>query len=470
MEDNRFIYIDEIYNQQVKFKEECKETSVYNRVQLLKKLKATILHKEGEIKDAIYKDFRKSIIETETTEILTSILEINHFIKNLKKWTKSKSVGSSLMFASTSAKLLYEPKGNTLIITPWNYPFQLPLVHLIASVAAGNTVILKLSEFTPHINAVIKSIIIQVFVSNHVAIVEGEIEETTHLLALKFDHIHFTGSPAVGKIIMQAASKNLTDITLELGGKSPVFVDKNINIKEVVRNLLWAKFVNMGQTCIAPDYLLVDKAIEQEFDHAWKEEILNAFGINPIESNDLARIINTKQFDRLENYLNELKNSDTNWIVSGTNNKSDLFIHPTVLKNVPINCALMEDEIFGPILPIIYYQDIQQALQIVRSKEKPLALYIFSKKQDYINYVLGNTTAGGTTVNDAMLHIMHPNLPFGGVNNSGLGQSLGHYGFKSFSHERAVLKSNFFPMSKFFWYPYNNNTKKMLGYIKRIFT
>lgn len=469
MEDRNFDYINKLYHAQVAFKDQAKRISISERVNLLKKLKNLIHQNESKIKAAIYNDFRKSAIETETTEILASILELNHIIKNLKKWAKPKSVGSSMLFATTSAKLIYEPKGNTLIITPWNYPFQLPIVHLAGSIAAGNTVILKLSEFTPHINQVIKELLADLFDKNHVAVLEGEVEETTHVLKLKFDHIHFTGSPAVGKIIMEAAAKHLTDITLELGGKSPVFVDKNINIKEVARNLIWAKFVNMGQTCIAPDYLLVDKSIEKDFENAIQEEIRNAFGVNPRESNDLARIINQKQYDRLISYLDELKNSETKWVVKGDHDKSTLFIHPTVLKNLPLDAKIMQDEIFGPILPILYYTDVQEALDIVAKREKPLSLYIFSNKKEYIDHVMKNSTAGGTTINDAMIHIIHPNLPFGGVNNSGIGQSLGYYGFKSFSHERATLKANFFPMSKFFWYPYNTKTKKVLNLIKKIF-
>jgi aldehyde dehydrogenase (NAD+) len=469
MDDRNFDYIDNIYRAQVAFKDQAKRISVSERIDLLKKFKNLIIQKESQIKEAIYKDFRKSAIETETTEILASILEIKHYIKNLKKWAKPKSVRSSLLFATTSAKLIYEPKGNTLIITPWNYPFQLPIVHLVSSISAGNTAILKLSEFTPHINQVLKRLISELFEQKHVAVIDGAVEETTHLLNLKFDHIHFTGSPAVGKIIMETAAKNLTDITLELGGKSPVFIDKNINIKEVARNLIWAKFVNMGQTCIAPDYLLVDKSIEKEFDAALIEEIRNAFGERPIESNDLARIISQKQYDRLENYLEELQKTKTEWIVKGKNDKSALFIHPTVIKNFPLDAKLMQDEIFGPIFPIIYYKDVNKALNLVAQKEKPLSLYIFSQNKEYVQHILKNTTAGGTTINDAMIHIIHPNLPFGGVNNSGIGQSLGYYGFKSFSHERGTLQARFFPMSKFFWYPYNSKTQQMLNLIKKIF-
>ena len=470
MGDSNFNYIDELYKAQISYRNETKKSAISTRITWLKKLKSAILQKEQEIKSAIYQDFRKNPVETETTEILASILEINLFIKNLSKWAKPISAPTSLLFATTSAKLIYEPKGNALIITPWNYPFQLPMVHLIASIAAGNTTILKLSEFTPHINTIIKDLISNVFSPLHVAVIEGDVPVTTYLLSLKFDHIHFTGSPAVGKIIMEAAAKHLTDVTLELGGKSAVFIDKTVNIRQVAKNLIWAKFVNMGQTCIAPDYLLVDQSIEKDFDKVLKEEIESAFGKNPVESPDLARIINAKQFERLEHYLLELKDTTVEYIVSGVNEKSSLFIAPTVVKNFPLDSKLMQEEIFGPILPIVYYSDIQKALEIVNQKEKPLALYIFSQDKNYIDHVLNNTTAGGTTINDAMIHIIHPNLPFGGVNNSGIGQSLGQYGFKSFSHERATLQANYFPMSKFFWYPYTPKTKKLIQYIKKLFT
>lgn len=462
-------HINNVYQTQLEFKTALKGSSIAERINWLKALRACILQKEIEIKEAIYKDFRKSAVETETTEILTSLLEINLFIKKLAHWAKPKPVGASLLFATTQAKLIYEPKGNSLIITPWNYPFQLPIVHLLASVAAGNTVMLKLSEFTPHTNQLLKEILLQVFDEQHVAVVQGAVAETTHLLSLKFDHIHFTGSPAVGKIVMAAAAKNLTAITLELGSKSPVFIDKNIHVTEVARNIIWAKFVNMGQTCIAPDYLLVDKSIEKEFDQALQEQMLRAFGEQAKDSVDLARINNERQFDRLLSYLEELKNSEAEYVVAGEHNKTSLFIHPTIVKKIPPKSRLMEDEIFGPILPIYYYSDVAKALEMVATKEKPLALYIFSKEQKYIDHILKNSTAGGTTINDALLHIMHPNLPFGGVNHSGIGQSLGIYGFKSFSHERAVLQSNYFPMSKLFWYPYTQTTQKMLLLIRKLF-
>ena len=458
------------YDAQVAHKLDVKNSSITTRINWLKNLRATIIEHEHDIKEALYTDFRKNPIETDTTEIFATLLEIKAFIKNLNKWAKPQHVHSPLLFKTIAAKLIYEPKGNTLIITPWNYPFQLPMVHLVASVAAGNTVLLKLSEFSPNINAVIKKIISKTFEEKHVAIIVGEIAETTQLLGLKFDHIHFTGSPAVGKIVMSAAAEHLTDITLELGGKSPTFIDHNVNIREVVKNLIWAKFVNMGQTCIAPDYLLVDKKLEQTIEQVFKQELSIAFGCNIIDSPDLARIINKKQYDRLFSALDELKNTSTEWIVQGEHNERDLFIHPTLVKNMPMHSTIMQDEIFGPIFPIIYYNDVQEALDIVAVREKPLALYIFSENKEYTKHILANTSAGGTTINDAMVHILHPNLPFGGVNNSGIGQSLGVYGFKDFSHERAVAKVNIFPMTKLFWYPYTDRTRKLVDLMKKIFT
>lgn len=462
--------IKSLYEAQVSYKHMVKASSIKTRKNWLKNLRDAIIRYESDIKDALYADFRKNPIESDTTEIFATLIEIKEFLKNLDKWAKPKRVKSPILFKTIAGKLLYEPKGNTLIITPWNYPFQLPMVHLVASVAAGNTVILKLSEFSTHINQVIKKIISQIFAPEHVCVVEGEVEQTTQLLSLKFDHIHFTGSPAVGKIVMAAASKHLSDITLELGGKSPTFIDHSVDVREVVKNLIWAKFVNMGQTCIAPDYLLIDKRLETTFEEIFKEEVTKAFGQEMILSKDLARIINRKQYDRLSKALEELESTSTTWIVKGEHNPHELFIHPTLLKNMPLDATIMQEEIFGPIFPIVYYSKLEDAFELVNSKEKPLALYIFSKDNQYIQQVLNNTTAGGTTINDAMVHILHPNLPFGGVNHSGIGQSLGIYGFRDFSHERAVAEVKLFPMTKFFWYPYTTRTGQIVQLMKKYFT
>ena len=329
------------------------------------------------------------------------------------------------MFTNVKAYLHYEPKGHVLIITPWNYPFQLPLVHLAACIAAGNTAILKLSEFSPHTNRIVKKILQEVFPEDHVAVLEGEVKETTHLLSLRFDHIHFTGSPAVGKIIMEAASKNLTDITLELGGKSPAVLDRNINVRRVVQNLIWAKFVNAGQTCIAPDYVLVPRQLKSEIEQVFREELREAFGRDAINSPDYARIINKKQFDRLVEALTDAKHLGAQVVFGGANDEKELYIEPTVIGQVAMTNSLMTEEIFGPIFPIVYYSQIDEAIKFINEREKPLALYVFSNDGIFNKHVIRYTSAGSTCINDALIQIMHPKLPFGGVNNSGIGQSTG---------------------------------------------
>lgn len=466
---NSLSEIDAIYNKQLQYTLEARNLSVAKRVAFLKKLLAKIRAEEQAIEKALYDDFHKSAIESGITEILAVEMELKHIIKHLPKWAKDKSVAWSPMFANNKAYLHYEPKGNVLIMTPWNYPFQLPMVHLAASIAAGNTSILKLSEFAEHTNQVIRKIIGEVFSEAHVAVVEGAVEESSHLLALRFDHIHFTGSPAVGKIVMEAASKHLADITLELGGKSPAIVDKHVNIRRVVKNLIWAKYVNAGQTCIAPDYLFVHRHIRGEFESIFREELIEAFGRDALNSPDYARIINKKHFDRLTSALESAKSLGAQVLAGGNYLEKELYIEPTLISNVAENNTLMQEEIFGPIFPVCYYSQIDEVLASIRKKEKPLALYVFSKDNLFNKHVIRYSSAGSTCVNDALIQIMHPNLPFGGVNNSGIGQSTGKYGFKAFSHERAVAKSIGYPLSAMFWYPYTEKTQRFLQLIRKLF-
>ena len=466
---NTLSEIDKIYQSQLKNKSAIKHSTAYKRIGWIKKLLDTINREEKAIEQALYQDFHKSGIETAITEILVVQLELKHIAKKLRGWMKDKKVRRSLVMPNVSAYLHYEPKGNALIITPWNYPFQLPLVHLAACIAAGNTAILKLSEFSPNSNQVLKKIIAEVFPTDHIAVIEGAVEETTHLLNLRFDHIHFTGSSKVGKIVMEAASKHLTDITLELGGKSPAVIDKNVNLRQVVKNLIWAKFVNAGQTCIAPDYILAHRHQKQQLEEIFKAEIEEAFGKDAFNSPDYARIINEKQFERLNQALDSAKQLGANIIAGGKTDGKTKYIAPTVVSNVAANNPLMTDEIFGPILPIVYYAQIQEAIDFINAKEKPLALYVFSKDSNFNKHLIRNTSAGSTCINDAVIQIMQPNLPFGGVNNSGLGQSTGWYGFKAFSHERAVADVKILPLSSMFWYPYTEKTSRMLQWIRRLF-
>lgn len=466
---NTLSEIDKIYQSQLKNKSAIKHSTAYKRIGWIKKLLDTINREEKAIEQALYQDFHKSGIETAITEILVVQLELKHIAKKLRGWMKDKKVRRSLVMPNVSAYLHYEPKGNALIITPWNYPFQLPLVHLAACIAAGNTAILKLSEFSPNSNQVLKKIIAEVFPTDHIAVIEGAVEETTHLLNLKFDHIHFTGSSKVGKIVMEAASKHLTDITLELGGKSPAVIDKNVNLRQVVKNLIWAKFINAGQTCIAPDYILAHRHQKQQLEEVFKIEIEEAFGKDAFNSPDYARIINEKQFERLNQALDSAKQLGANIIAGGKTDGRTKYIAPTVITNVAANNPLMTEEIFGPILPIVYYAQIQEAIDFINAKEKPLALYVFSKDSNFNKHIIRNSSAGSTCINDAVIQIMQPNLPFGGVNNSGLGQSTGWYGFKAFSHERAVADVKIIPLSSMFWYPYTEKTSRMLQWIRRLF-
>lgn len=460
--------IDNLYSVQAKHRETVKHSTAQQRTKWLEELLKAVLSNEDAIQKALYLDFHKSAMETAITEVFAVEHELKQIIKHLTKWMKDKSVGRSLLFPNVSAYLHYEAKGQVLIITPWNYPFQLPMVHLAVAIAAGNVTMLKLSEFAPNTNQVVRTIIEKIFKPEHVAVIEGEVTETTHLLNKRFDHIHFTGSPAVGKIVMQAASLHLADITLELGGKSPAIFDRNISLRKAIKNVIWAKFVNAGQTCIAPDYLLAPRQLKSEIEQLFKQELEHAFGENPQHSPDYARIINEKQYKRLSLALSDAKSLGGQVVAGGSLDERERYIAPTVLSNVATSNPLMTDEIFGPILPIIYYNQIAEAISFVNQKEKPLALYVFSQDNKFCKHVIRQTSAGSTCINDAMIQILHPNLPFGGVNNSGIGQSTGWYGFKSFSHERAVADVKLIPMSKMFWFPYTEKTYKLLKWIKRI--
>ncbi|WDF67484.1 aldehyde dehydrogenase family protein [Sphingobacterium oryzagri] len=462
--------IKRIYEAQVGSRAHYKQKDARWRQDILRKLAQEIDRNQDKVINALAKDFRKSAVEAEVTELMPVQMELKEAIRKLPQWMKDRSVKRSWKLFSIKPYLHYEPKGNSLIITPWNYPFQLPMSHLIASIAAGNTIMLKLSEFSPHINAVIRIIVQAVFEEEQVFIVEGAKEETTFLLGLRFDQIHFTGSPSVGKIVMQAAGKFLSDITLELGGKSPAIVGPKVHLQEVIRNIIWAKFVNAGQTCIAPDYLLIDIAYQDKVAQLFKTEIRRAFGDQPELSPDFARIINDKQFDRLVQALTEaVEEGATTW-VGGDVRAEERFIAPTVITDLKPTTKLLQEEIFGPILPVVFYSSIEEALQIIQEKEKPLALYVFSRQQSFVDQVIKHTSSGSVCVNDAMVQVMHPYLPFGGVNNSGIGQSFGWYGFRAFSHERAVADVKLMPLSKFFWFPYTDKTKRMLRWFRRLMT
>ena len=463
MSQNIIQHIDEIYASQKENKHLIRKLSVSDRILFLKKLEEQILFHRDQINEALHLDFRKSKIETESTEIFPILSEIRTYCKKLKNWAQPKSVSNNIVFFGSDAKIQYEPKGNCLIISPWNYPFQLSIVNIVACVAAGNTAIIKPSEFSPHTNKIVRIILEKVFDSNHVSLIEGEVEITTYLLNKKFDHIHFTGSPKVGKIIMEAASKHLASVTLELGGKSPLIIDETMDIETVVSKAMWGKLINNGQTCIAPDYILIKQSRLNEFVEAFKKHIQNTFGDDPKSSPDLARIINHRNFLRVKGLIEDAITKGANSPYGNEYDEQELYIKPTLLTNLPNDAEILEEEIFGPVFPIITWNSLDDAIEFINEREKPLALYIFSKDKKLINQVSDQTSSGALMVNETLLHIMHPNLPFGGVNNSGIGKSTGRFGFEEFSHAKPVLKVNqLFSSTKFINYPYKPFTQKIV--------
>ncbi|HRP39363.1 MAG TPA: aldehyde dehydrogenase family protein [Chitinophagales bacterium] len=461
--------LDEILNlfdAQFKNKANIRSTTAKERISKLRKLRNLVIEKRSEIAKAIYDDFRKPEVEAEYSEIVPVVVQLNHAIRNLSDWMKPEEVDTPLIFFGSSSKVVFEPKGNTLIITPWNYPFQLSLCAVISAVAAGNTVILKPSEFTPNTSAYLKKILAEVFPENEVAVVQGDYTVSNELLKIKFDHIHFTGSPAVGKIIMRAASEFLTPVTLELGGKSPAIIDETANVKAAAMKLTWGKFLNKGQTCIAPDYVLIHESKHDEFIAKMRERIEQNFGSDPQKSADLGRMVNAKHYGRVKELLEDAVNNGAKVEAGGKVAEGENYISPTVLSNVPLKSKIMQEEIFGPLLPVIKYKTIDEALAYVNAGEKPLALYIFSDKSKNQNDILNRTTAGGTVINDNIVHVTQPYLPFGGVNNSGIGKSMGHYGFKEFSNERAVVKQLHSGSSMQLLYPpYKGYHKKLIDFM-----
>ena len=422
-----------------------KNTSARERISKIKKIESYILNTENhkKIANALAKDLRKSNAEVISTEITPVILTIKSVCKNLRRWMLDEHVPSPLTMAGMSSYIKYEPKGHVLIITPWNYPFQMPVNPLIYAIAAGNAITIKPSEMSANTSGILKEMINELFNENEIAVVEGDASTSTELLNKPFNHIHFTGSPTVGKIVMKAASQHLTSVTLELGGKSPVIVDNTVNEKSAAQKIAWAKCLNSGQTCIAPDYALVHKSKLHSFLDAF-EATINKF-YNP-ENNgiqgspDYCRIINEKNHQRVMRLIDNALENGAKKVIGGESDSNDKYIPPTVLINVNSEMEIMNEEIFGPVLPVITYNDINEVIDKIHQLPTPLALYIMSNSTKNIDYIMNNTSAGGTAINELMMTSVNPNLPFGGKNNSGIGKSNGKHGFVDFSNERGVVK------------------------------
>lgn len=426
----------------------------------MKTIKKVLLENESLLYKAIYDDFGKSEFETYATELSLIYHELNLFIKKTKKWSKPKRVASGLANFPAKSYIIPEPLGTTLVIGAWNYPFQLSLIPAITSLAAGNTVILKPSELPNQTSKVMAKIINENFPKNYFCVIEGGVKETSELLEHRFDKIFFTGSIPVGKIIYQAAAKHLTPVTLELGGKSPIFVLADTDIKMTAKRVVWAKFLNAGQTCVAPDYILVDKKIENNFLEAMKHEIDEHYkNIEDINENYL-RIINNANFDR----LSELIDPDKIYC-GGKMNKEKRFISPTILQNISFKDEVMKDEIFGPILPVIAFDNLYKAIKLVKDRPKPLSCYIYSKNRKSINKLLHEVSFGGGAVNDSIRHLANSNLPFGGVGFSGIGSYHGKYGFDTFFHQKSILDKLFWLEFNIKYSPYSLKKLKLLKWL-----
>ncbi len=406
----------------------------FRKETLIKLLNAVIIH-ENEIIQALYDDFKKPAFEAVLTETSYVILELKHTIKNLKNWAKPQRVFPSLLNFPSKDYIYKEPYGKVLVIAPWNYPFQLALCPLISAVAAGNQVVVKPSELTPKTSEIILKIISKVFDKNHVEVVEGGIEVSQQLLSERWDYIFFTGSVAVGKIVAKAAAENLTPVTLELGGKNPCIIDETANLKLAAKRIVWGKFVNAGQTCIAPDYILIQKDMKSHFVNFLKEEITKAYGENPADSPDFARIINAKNWQRLVDRIEPDK-----VIFGGQNNLKDCYIAPTLVEETSLESPIMQEEIFGPILPILVYENETEIDSVITKHEKPLALYVFTENPNFYRRIIQNHSFGGGCINDTVIHFANKRLPFGGVGHSGMGAYHGKLSFDTFSHTKSIVK------------------------------
>ena len=433
--------------------------SVEVRKNNLKKLYEGIQRFEEEIFQALKLDLNKSVHESFTTEVGYVLKEISFQLKHISSWSKPKRVRTALTHFGSKGKVVPEPYGVTLIIAPWNYPFQLAIAPLVGALAAGNTIVLKPSELTPNVSKVITRMLAELFQEELVAVVEGGVEESTALLKEPFDYIFFTGSVGVGKVVMEAAAKQLTPLTLELGGKSPCIVHKDAKVDVTARRIVWGKFLNAGQTCVAPDYLYVHASVKKQLIEAMRHEIEEQYGKEPLHNDNYVRIVSERHFERLCTFL-----KDDKTVIGKNYKKETLHIEPTVLTNVTWKSTVMEDEIFGPILPIIEYDNIEDVIDTIQQHPKPLALYVFSEDKEVQRQVTSNISYGGGCINDVVYHLATPYLPFGGVGSSGLGSYHGEESFRTFSHYKSILaQSTAFDMKIRY-----SSTKSALKFIRKL--
>lgn len=441
-----------------------RQSTADERRRKLTKLRDAILERKDAMLEAAQQDLSRHPTETTVIELLPLLGEVKQAIAHLQRWMKPQRISPTIATLGTTSRVIYQPKGRCLIISPWNYPLSLSLGPLVSAVAAGNTAILKPSEFTPHTNRVIKDIISAVFSTDEVAVVEGAAETATALLSLPFDHIFFTGSPAVGKVVMAAAARNLTSVTLELGGKSPVIVDASADLRSAAEHIIWGKMVNAGQTCIAPDYAYVHRDVADRFVDLCRNTIAKRYGESDAaikSSPDFPRMIHRRHAERVARLIDEAVQSGGQIACGGSSDADSRYVAPTLLRDVPAGAQIRSEEIFGPVLPILTFDALDTVIAEINAAPKPLALYVWTKSEHTVQALQTNTSSGSLCVNLCLQQFAQHNLPFGGVNTSGIGNAHGFFGFKAFSHERAVMSAGPLSALELLFPPYDARKRRL---------
>jgi aldehyde dehydrogenase (NAD+) len=455
--------IERIYDAQQRRRGEVGATDATQRIAKLRRLHDALLARRDEIRQALWDDYRKPAAEVDLSEIYPALGEARHAMRHLKRWMRPRRVSAPIALLGSRSRIQYDPKGVVLIISPWNFPLNLTLGPLVSAIAAGNCAMIKPSEMTPHASACMTRILADLFDESEVAVVEGDASVAEALLKKRFDHIFFTGSPAVGRIVMRAAAEHLTSVTLELGGKSPAIVDRTANLDEAAKKLAWGKFFNSGQICIAPDYVLVDETVRAPFLEKLQRSV-EALG------GDASRgvLVNERHAARVGRLIDAAIANGADVVTGGTVNERA--IAPTILEHVAGDAAVMREEIFGPVLPIVPYRTLDDAYRIIAERETPLVLYLFSRDGRVKREVLRRTRAGGTAVNDTLLHFYQLNLPFGGVGNSGVGKAHGFFGFEAFSNARGIFEQpTRFSTIQLLYPPYTKFKQRLIDLTLRYF-
>lgn len=465
LEESDPLQIRAVFDSQQETALRWRQSTAAERIARIKRLRGAMLARREEFYDAFMQDYRKSPSEVEASEFLPVLDEMRHAIGRVRRWMKPRSVWPTSTMLGTRGWVQYQPRGRVLIVAPWNYPLSLCFGPLVSALAAGNVAIVKPSEMTPAVSALMARIIAEVFPTSEVALFEGGPATSQALLELPFDHIFFTGSPAIGKVVMAAAAKHLTSVTLELGGKSPTIVTETANLRLAAETLMWGKFLNAGQTCVAPDYVYVHDAVKDAFVAECRKVLQSRYGATNAEQKrnpDLTRIVNQRHAQRVASLLSDAVARGARVQAGGEADVAQCYVAPTLLDRIPADAGIMQEEIFGPLLPILGYARLDTVIAEINARPKPLALYVWSRNQKEIEQVLACTSSGGACVNHCVMHFAHGELPFGGVNNSGIGSAHGRHGFIAFSHERAVLRSTPLMLVKLFFPPFSKARRRLI--------